>query len=313
MIDLIEEFLEKEKKYKNNLGNTEDQKCIKVAFAGVPNAGKSSLMNKLIGEKISIVSPKVQTTRDVIRGILIEGNTEIIIIDTPGIFIPKESILLERKIVKTAWSGIRDSDVVFVIIDASEGINSKVKNLIESLKGKHDKINFILNKVDLVSKPKLLELASKIQDIYPDFDKLFMVSAKKGDNLDKLKKYLIEIAPKCPWIFRDDEVTDAPMKFLASEITREKLFNELKNDLPYSVDVETEKWEDFDNGDIKIHQIIRVFKESQKAIVLGKGGQRLKKVGEASKNEISKFFGRKVHLYLFVQVNEKWVENKFHS
>lgn len=311
MKDLIDEFLEKEKSYKNNLSNTENQKCIKVAFAGVPNAGKSSLMNKLIGEKISIVSPKVQTTRDIIKGIFIVDNTEVIIIDTPGIFIPKESLLLERKIVKTAWNGIRESDVTFIIIDANEGINSKVKNLIESIKNKHDKINFILNKVDLVSKPKLLELAKQIQDLYPDFDKIFMVSAKKGDNIEKLKKYLVDIAPKSPWIFNEDEVTDAPMKFLASEITREKLFNELKNDLPYSVDVITEKWEDFDNGDVKINQVIKVFKESQKAIILGKNGQRLKKIGEISKNEISNFLGKKVHLFLFVQVDDRWIEHKF--
>lgn len=311
MKDLIDEFLEKEKKYKKNLGDTSKQRCMKVAFAGVPNAGKSSLMNRLIGEKISIVSPKVQTTRDIIKGILIEGDTEIIIIDTPGIFIPKESLLLERKIVKTAWSGIREADAVFVIIDSSEGINGKVKSLVESIKNKHDRINFILNKVDLISKPKLLELAQKIQELYPDFDKLFMVSAKKGDNLDKLKKYLIDIAPQSPWIFTEDEITDAPMKFLASEITREKLFNELRDDMPYSVDVQTEKWEDFDNGDIKIQQVIKVFKDSQKGIILGKNGQRLKQVGELSKQEISKFFGRKVHLFLFVQVDDKWVENKF--
>ena len=162
-VDLIEEFLQKEKLYKENKFNVKNQKCIKVAFAGVPNAGKSSLMNALIGEKISIVSPKVQTTRDIIRGILIEGNTQVIIIDTPGIFVPKDSRLLERKIVKTAWSGVKDADVVFVIVDASEGINKKVQTLIEVMKTKCEKINFILNKVYLVKKPKLLELATKLQ------------------------------------------------------------------------------------------------------------------------------------------------------
>lgn len=311
MTDLIDEFLEKDNKYKNNLGNVEEQKCVKVAFAGVPNAGKSSLMNKLIGEKISIVSSKVQTTRDVIKGILVEDNTQVIIIDTPGIFIPKESILLERKIVKTAWSGIRDADVVFIVIDASEGINQKVRNLIEIMQQKHDKINFILNKVDLVAKPKLLALAQQLQEIYPNFDKLFMVSARKGNNIDKLKKYLIEIAPKSPWIFTDDEITDAPMKFLASEITREKLFQKLWQDLPYSVDIETENWEDFNNGDVKIQQVIKVFKESQKAIILGKNGTKLKEIGELAKKDISEFLGKKVHLYLFVRVNDRWVEEKF--
>ncbi len=310
-IDLIEEFLQKEKLYKENKFNVENQKCIKVAFAGVPNAGKSSLMNALIGEKISIVSPKVQTTRDIIRGILIEGNTQVIIIDTPGIFVPKDSRLLERKIVKTAWSGVKDADVVFVIVDASEGINKKVQTLIEVMKTKCEKINFILNKVDLVKKPKLLELATKLQELYPNFDKLFMVSALDKTNLDKLKSYLIEIAPKGEWIFKDDEITDAPMKFLASEITREKLFLKLKEDLPYSVDVETEKWEDFNNGDIKIQQVIKVFKESQKAIILGKNGSMLKEINIQARKELEAFFNKKVHLFLFVQVNDKWINEKF--
>lgn len=309
--DLIEEFLQKEHNYKENKVNVENQKCIKVAFAGVPNAGKSSLMNALVGEKISIVSPKIQTTRDIIRGIFVEDNTQVIIIDTPGIFVPKDNRLLERKIVKTAWSGVKDADVVFVIVDASEGINKKVKTLIEVMKTKCSKINFILNKVDLVQKPKLLDLANKLQELYPDFERIFMVSATTGVNLDKLKEYLVEIAPKSPWIFKDDELTDVPMKFLASEITREKLFTKLREDLPYSIDVETEKWEDFDNGDIKIQQVIKVFKESQKAIVLGKGGSMLKQINIEAREELEKFFGRKVHLFLFVQIDEKWVNEKF--
>lgn len=309
--DLIEEFLQKEHNYKENKVNVENQKCIKVAFAGVPNAGKSSLMNALVGEKISIVSPKIQTTRDIIRGIFVEDNTQVIIIDTPGIFVPKDNRLLERKIVKTAWSGVKDADVVFVIVDASEGINKKVKTLIEVMKTKCSKINFILNKVDLVQKPKLLDLANKLQELYSDFERIFMVSATTGVNLDKLKEYLVEIAPKSPWIFKDDELTDVPMKFLASEITREKLFAKLREDLPYSIDVETEKWEDFDNGDIKIQQVIKVFKESQKAIVLGKGGNMLKQINIEAREELEKFFGRKVHLFLFVQIDEKWVNEKF--
>lgn len=311
--DLIEDFLQKETLYKENKQNTETQRCLKVAFAGVPNAGKSSLMNSLIGEKISIVSPKVQTTRDIIRGILVENETQIIIIDTPGIFIPKETRLLERKIVKTAWTGIRDADVVFIIIDAEDGINKKVQGLISVLKEKHSTINFILNKVDLVQKPKLLELATHLQELYPDFNKLFMVSAKNGTNLNKLKEYLFQIAPQSPWLFNDDEITDAPLKFLASEITREKLFLRLYEDLPYSIDVETEKWEDFNNGDVKIQQVIKVFKDSQKGIILGKKGELLKRINQEARKEIEELLGKTVHLFLFVQINEKWIKEKFNN
>ncbi len=286
------------------------QKCFKVAFAGLPNAGKSSLTNAFVGEKISIITPKVQTTRDIIKCVYVEDNTQIIIIDTPGLFIPKKDRLLERKIVKNAWNGIQEADVVCIIIDSIEGVSERVKTIINDIEKKQDDFIFILNKIDLVPKVKLLEMAKTLNDLYPNYKQLFMLSAMTGENLNKLKNYLLEIAPERPWLFNNDEITDAPMKFLAAEITREKLFMELKEDLPYSVDVITEKWEEFKNGSIKIQQVIRVLKDSQKAIVIGKNGSMLKKVNIESRKEIEKLFGLKVHLYIFVKIENKWIDEK---
>lgn len=297
--------------FDTNINHNKIQKCLKVAFAGLPNAGKSSLTNAIVGEKISIITPKIQTTRDIIRGVFVSDNTQLIIIDTPGLFIPKKDRLLERKIVKNAWNGIQEADVVCIIIDSTEGISERVKTIISDIQKKQEDFIFILNKVDLVEKIKLLEMAKQLNDLYPDYKQLFMVSAVTGDNLEKLKDYLIEIAPERPWLFEEDDITDAPMKFIASEITRERLFLNLREDLPYSVDVITEKWEDFDNGDIKIQQVIRVLKESQKSIVIGKNGSMLKKINIQAREEIEKFFGRKVHLYIFVKTQDKWIDEKF--
>ena len=286
-----------------------ETKCIKVAFAGLPNAGKSTLTNAIVGEKISITSPKVQTTRDIIKGVYIKDETQIIVIDTPGLFIPRKNKLLERKIVKNAWNGIQEADVVCIIVDSVDGITDKLKTIINDIEKKQSDFIFVLNKVDLVAKPKLLQLAKELNDLYPEYKQLFMISATDGDNIDKLIDYLIEIAPNGPWLFNEDEITDAPSKFIASEITREQLFLKLKEDLPYSITVETEKWEDFDNGNIKILQTIKVLKESQKAIVIGKGGNMLKEINVSSRKEMEEFFGRKIHLYLFVKVEDKWIEN----
>ena len=276
-----------------------ETKCIKVAFAGLPNAGKSTLTNAIVGEKISIISPKVQTTRDIIKGVYIKNETQIIIIDTPGLFIPRKNKLLERKIVKNAWNGIQEADVVCIIVDSVDGITDKLKTIINDIEKKQSDFIFVLNKVDLVAKPKLLQLAKELNDLYPEYKQLFMISATDGDNIDKLIDYLIEIAPNGPWLFNEDEITDAPSKFIASEITREQLFLKLKEDLPYSITVETEKWEDFDNGNIKILQTIKVLKESQKAIVIGKGGNMLKEINVSSRKEMEEFFGRKIQLKFF--------------
>ena len=291
--------------------NETKQKTLTVALAGAPNAGKSTLTNYLVGEKISIISPKVQTTRDLIRGVFVEDNTQIILVDTPGVFIPKKARLLERKIVKTAWSGIRDAELVCLLIDATEGFNNKIKIILDEFKKKEINNVLVLNKVDAVKKPTLLELTKKITDYYPDFKEIFMISAKTGEGVGKLKQYILNQATEGEWIFKDDELTDIPLKFLASEITREKLFLKLDKELPYNVDVETEKWEEFDNGDIKIQQVIYVSRENQKSIILGKRGQLIKEVGTEARQELSKFLEKKVHLFLFVKLKADWIEDKF--
>ena len=287
-----------------------EKRFIEICFAGLPNAGKSSLINKLVGDKISIVSPKAQTTRDVIRGIFIENNTQVVLIDTPGIFIPQKKRLLERKIIKNAWFGVEQTEIVCIIIDSTSGINDTIKTTINDITKKKKRIIFILNKVDLIKKEKLLLLASELEKIYPDFEKIFMVSATKGHNVYSLKKYLLDLAPKGDWMFNDDEISDAPMKFMAAEIKKKKLFLNLREDLPYSVDVITDNWEKLNNGSTKINQTVRVLKESQKAIVVGKNGNMLKNISVSSRKEMESFFGRKIHLFLFVQVRNGWIEDK---
>lgn len=290
---------------------TNKQKILTVALAGAPNAGKSTLTNYLVGEKVSIISPKVQTTRDLIRGVMVSENTQIIFVDTPGVFIPKKARLLERKIVKTAWSGIRDAELVCLLIDVTEGFGNKVKVILDEFKKKEINNIIVLNKVDLVKKAKLLEITKQITDYYPDFKEIFMISAKTGEGVNKLREYLLEQAKDGEWIFKDDEITDAPIKFLASEITREKLFLKLNQEIPYSIDVETEKWEEFENGDIKIQQVIYVLRENQKSIILGKRGQMVKEIGIEVRKELEKFLGRKIHLFLFVKLKENWIEEKY--
>jgi GTPase len=288
-----------------------NKKCFTVTIAGIPNAGKSTLINKLVGEKVSIVSPKAQTTRDLIRGILVEGNTQLIFVDTPGVFIPKKMRLLEKKIVKTAWTGINDAQLVCLMVDAHTGFNEKVKIILDNIKKRKVKTVLILNKVDLVHKPNLLTLTKQLTTYYPDFEKVFMISAENGHGVKDLKNYLIETAPTGDWLYPEDEVTDVPLKFMASEITREKLFRALQKEVPYSIDVETEKWEEFKNGDIKIQQVIYVLKENQKKIVVGKGGKILKLVNIRAREEISKLLNRKIHLFLFVKVKSDWIEKKW--
>lgn len=305
--NIINNFLSNDKKI-NTIDNNE-QKCLKIAIAGLPNAGKSTLTNRLIGEKISIISAKPQTTRDVIRGVLIKDNIQLIIIDTPGIFIPKKNRLLEKKIIKNAWTGILDSEVACIIIDSTEKISDKIKILITDISRKQPDIIFLLNKVDLIEKANLLKLANELKTIYPNFKEIFMISAKKDTNIEKLKNYLFSLAPKAPWLFNEDEITDVPMRHAASEITREKLFRKLKQDLPYSIDVVTDKWEEFENKSIKIYQTINVLKESQKSIVIGKNGEFLKQINIEAREEMEEIFGLKIHLFIFVKVNNNWVEN----
>ncbi|MDR2527207.1 MAG: GTPase Era [Rickettsiales bacterium] len=288
-------------------------KTLTVAIAGTPNAGKSTLVNYLVGKKISIISPKVQTTRDLIRGIFIEKDVEIIIVDTPGVFIPKKARLLERKIVKTAWSGIMDSDMAIVLVDGTQKFNNKLKIIFDEIKKKNLKAVIAINKVDIIKKPKLLTLTNDIANYFPDYNEIFYISAKTGEGVANLKEYILKNAMDGEWKFKEDEITDIPLKFLASEITREKLFLELEQELPYNVDVETEKWEEFNNGDVKIQQVIYVLKENQKSILLGKKGQFIKKIGIESRQELEKFLERKVHLFLFIKLKADWIEDKFRN
>ncbi|MDR3290273.1 MAG: GTPase Era [Rickettsiales bacterium] len=286
-------------------------KILSVALAGAPNAGKSTLVNYLVGEKISIISPKVQTTRDLIRGVFIENDTEIIMIDTPGVFIPKKARLLERKIVKTAWSGIRSADLICVLLDGSEKFADKVKIIFDEITRKEMKAIVVINKVDAVKKPKLLDLTNEITKYFPTYNEIFYISARTGFGIDKLKEYIVKQAVEGNWVFKEDEITDVPLKFLTTEITREKLFLKLEQELPYNIDVETEKWEEFKNGDVRIQQLIYVTKDSYKSMILGKHGQTLKEIGIDARLEMEKFLDRKVHLFLFVKLKEKWIEEKF--
>jgi len=289
----------------------QEQKILVVALAGLPNAGKSTLMNRLVGEKISIMSPKVQTTRDLIRGVFIKDSTQIVFVDTPGVFIPKKTRLLERRIVKTAWSGIRDADLVCLLLDSTAGFNGKIKVILDELKKNEKTCVLVLNKIDLIKKIKLLSLIKSITDYYPDFKEVFLLSAKTGTGVEDLENYLVSQAVCGDWLFNDDEITDVPLKFLASEITREKLFLRLQEELPYAIDVQTEKWEEFNNGSVKIQQVIYVLKENQKSIVLGKKGQLIRDVGIESRMELERFLNKRVHLFLFVKLKEDWIEEKF--
>ncbi|EJF90633.1 GTPase Era [Bartonella tamiae] len=274
-----------------------------VALIGAPNAGKSTLINQLVGTKVSIVTHKVQTTRALVRGIVIHDNAQIVLIDTPGIFRPKRR--LDRAMVSTAWGGARDADIVLVLIDAQAGFNDEAKAIIESLgKIKHNKI-LVLNKVDAVSRPSLLELTAKLNEKV-DFIKTFMISALKGSGCDDLLDYLSSSMQEGPWFYPEDQISDMPMRQLASEITREKLYLRLHEELPYASTIETEIWEERRDGSIKIHQIIYVERDSQKKIVLGAKGQTIKAISQAARKELMEITEQTVHLFLFVKVSDNW-------
>lgn len=284
------------------------QKFSQIALIGAPNVGKSTLANFLVGQKISIVSPKVQTTRNTIKAIMVEDNTQIVFLDTPGVFIPKTTRPLERAIVRGAWQAIKEADFVCLLIDANKGLGVANEKILEDLEFHKIKPIIVINKIDSIAKENALSIIASL--VEKGFEKIFLISATTGDGISDLKKYLISIAKEGSWQFNDDEVTDAPMKFIASEITREKLFLKLNQDLPYSLYVKTDSWEDLKNGQVKIHQTIFVLKESQKMIVLGKGGSMIKQIGEEARKEISAMLGTKVHLFLFVKVEENWINKK---
>lgn len=281
--------------------------CGYVALVGAPNAGKSTLLNQLIGAKVSIISPKVQTTRSRVLGIVVDHASQLIFIDTPGIFAPKRR--LERAMVAAAWAGADDADVVAVLVDAARGIDGDTRRIIDGLKAAGRRAVLALNKVDLVVPAQLLPLADGLakEDI---FDAVFMISGLTGDGVGDLKRHFAALLPEGPWLFPEDQLTDLPQRLLAAETTREQIFLQLHQELPYAAMVETESWEEFADGSVKISQTIHVQRDSQKAIVLGKGGQQVKKIGAHARVELERIFDRRVHLFLFVRVTEGWTEDR---
>ncbi|MEJ2626293.1 MAG: GTPase Era [Pseudolabrys sp.] len=280
-----------------------DTRCGFVALIGAPNAGKSTLLNALVGAKVTIVSRKVQTTRALIRGIAADDNSQLIFVDTPGIFAPKRR--LDRAMVTTAWSGAHDADLVGVLIDARKGLDEEAKAILDRLKEVRVPKLLILNKIDLVAKEDLLTLAQTANDKV-GFEATFMISAMKGDGVADLKAWLAAHVPPGPWLYPPDQMSDAPLRQLAAEITREKLFERLHQELPYQSTVETEVWKELRDGSVRVEQVIYVARESQRKIVLGKGGQAIKAIGAAARKEIAEIAEAKVHLFLFVKVREGW-------
>ena len=278
-------------------------RCGFVALIGAPNVGKSTLVNALVGSKVTIVSRKVQTTRALIRGIVIENNAQIILVDTPGIFLPKRR--LDRAMVSTAWSGAHDADLVCVLLDARAGIDEEADAILTKVATvRHERI-LVLNKIDLVPREKLLALTKAANDRL-SFAKTFMVSALSGDGVDDLRRTLAEMVPPGPFHYPEDQMSDAPMRHLAAEITREKIFRQLHQELPYQSTVETDSWTERKDKSIRIEQTIFVERESQRKIMLGKGGATIKSIGADSRKEIAEIVGVPVHLFLFVKVRENW-------
>jgi GTP-binding protein Era len=274
---------------------------------GAPNAGKSTLVNQLTGSKVSIVSHKVQTTRARIRAIAMEGNAQIVLVDTPGIFKPKRT--LDRAMVSNAWGGAGDADAVVLLVDGRPGLTEEAKEIIAHLSHTKTKAVLVINKIDLMSRERLMEVAAAFNAAYP-FEQTFMVSALNGSGTQDLLRYLASKMPESPWLYPADQVADVQLRFMAAEMTREVIYERLHEELPYSSTVETETWEEMKDGSVKIGQIIFVQRDSQKAIVLGKGGQTIKLLGQMARKEMEAQFGRKVHLFLFVKVRENWAEDK---
>ena len=286
---------------------TDETRAGFVAVIGAPNAGKSTLVNALVGQKVAIVSPKAQTTRARLMGIAIEDRAQILLVDTPGIFEPRRR--LDRAMIAAAWTGAQDADLVLLVIDAAAGVNVEIDRIISSLADRHHPLFIALNKIDLVKKAELLAVSADITaKLNPD--KVFMISAAEGDGVPDLKQALADAMPLGPWLYPEDEVSDATDRMIAAELTREQIVNQLHQELPYATAVETESWEDRPDGSTVIKQQILVERDSQKAIVIGKGGRRLKAIGAAARAEITEHLGRPVHLFLHVKVNPRWDEDR---
>ena len=281
-------------------------RCGFIAVIGAPNVGKSTLVNALVGTKVAIVSHKVQTTRAAVRGIAMEGDAQLIFVDTPGIFAPRRR--LDRAMVTTAWAGAHDADIVCLLVDARRGIDEETGGIIDKLKQVERPRVAVLNKVDLVEKPALLTLAKDLNERLP-LEATFMTSALTGDGVADFRRWLAQRVPEGPWHYPEDQVSDAPMRQLAAEITREKLFERLHQELPYHSTVETDTWKELRDGAVRIEQTIFVERESQRKIVLGKGGATIKAIGADARREIAVAIEKPVHLFLFVKVREGWTDD----
>jgi GTP-binding protein Era len=284
-----------------------NQRCGVIAVVGAPNAGKSTLVNALVGQKVAITSPKAQTTRTRVMGVAIEGNAQIVLVDTPGIFAPKRR--LDRAMVQAAWGGAQGADLIAMVVDGKAGRGPKLEPIIESLKHRSERKWLILNKVDIAIKEKLLVHTEKLNETL-GFDEIFFVSAATGDGLPELKSAFAAAMPEGPWHFPEDQVSDATDRMLAAEITREQLYHQLHAELPYATAVDTEQYKERPDGSVEIHQQILVGRPTQRAIVLGKGGQRLKEIGSKAREELAALLGVKVHLYLHVKVKEDWENDR---
>ena len=295
--------------------NAEATRCGYVALIGAPNAGKSTLLNALVGAKVAIVSPKVQTTRARLTGIAIENKSQMIFVDTPGIFEPKRR--LERAMVSDAWTGAGDADVVALLVDSRRPVkanNDDTQVILDALRKRGKQALLLINKVDAVERPELLKLAEKLSaekmiDDTPLFSDIFMISALTGDGVQDLSRFFARSVPEGPWLYPEDQIATAPMRYLAAEVTREKLFLNLHQELPYQLTVETEAWEEQKDGSAKVSQVIYVTRANHKGIVLGKGGSLIKKVGEMSRKDLEAQMDRRVHLFLFVKVRENWLDD----
>ncbi len=287
--------------------DTPDTRAGFVALIGEPNAGKSTLLNRMVGAKVSIVTHKVQTTRARIRGIAMEGDAQIIFVDTPGIFRPRRR--LDRSMVAAAWGGVADADVIVLLIEAHRGLTEGVKGIIEQLtRSAGDRpVALAINKIDRVKAENLLALSAEMNAAFP-FAKTFMISAEKGYGTDDLREWLAREVPPGPWLYPEDQIADLPMRMIAAEITREKLTLRLHEELPYQLTVETESWEDRKDGSAKIDQIVYVARDGHKGIVLGHKGETIRAVGKAAREELSEFLERPVHLFLTVKVRENWLD-----
>jgi GTPase len=280
-----------------------ESRCGFVALIGAPNVGKSTLINALVGTKVSIVTPKAQTTRTLIRGIAVDGPAQLILVDTPGIFAPRRR--LDRAMVGTAWGGARDADIAALVVDSRKGVEDEDEGVIRGLAEVRAAKLLVLNKVDVVAKPALLALTQTLNE-RAAFAAIFMISALTGDGVADLKRWLGAHVPAGPWLYPEDQIADAPLRQLAAEITREKLYLRLHQELPYQSTVETEVWKELKDGSVRIEQTIYVERESQRKIVLGKGGQTIKAIGAAARADIAVAIEQPVHLFLFVKVREGW-------